>query len=120
LGQCGQPILGLAWRAQSDDGRRAGITLPGSDLFVFAGEAAEVNCLDGFCHAWWRRPHPYLDPAVRAAISGIARLPQDVVEDGMARLRADLTSGAWDRRHRELLAETEIDAGYRLVVSTAA
>jgi SAM-dependent methyltransferase len=79
-----------------------------------------ADCLDGFCHAWWQRPHAYLDPAVRAAISGIARLPQVVVDDGMARLRADLASGAWDRRHRELLAETEIDAGYRLVVSPAA
>jgi SAM-dependent methyltransferase len=79
-----------------------------------------ADCLDGFCHAWWQRPHAYLDPDVRAAISGIARLPQDIVDDGMARLRADLASGAWDRRHRDLLAEAEIDAGYRLVVSPAA
>jgi SAM-dependent methyltransferase len=76
-----------------------------------------ADCVDGFCHAWWQRPQAYLDPAVRASISGIARLPRDVVDDAMARLRADLASGAWDRRHRDLLAETEIDAGYRLVVA---
>ena len=75
-----------------------------------------ADCVDGFCHAWWQRPQAYLDPAVRAAISGIARLPHDVVDDAMARLRADVASGAWNRRHRELLAQTEIDAGYRLVV----
>jgi SAM-dependent methyltransferase len=76
-----------------------------------------ADCVDGFCHAWWQRPHAYLDPAVRAAISGIARLPRNVVEDAMAHLRADLASGAWNRRHRDLLAETEIDAGYRVVVA---
>jgi SAM-dependent methyltransferase len=76
-----------------------------------------ADCVDGFCHAYWRRPDAYLDPAVRAAISGIARLPDDVVEEGMARLRADLASGAWNRRHRDLLTQTEIDAGYRLVVA---
>jgi len=76
-----------------------------------------ADCVDGFCHAWWRRPHAYLDPAVRAGISGVARLPPDVVDDAMARLRRDLASGAWNRRHRELLDETEIDAGYRLVIA---
>ena len=79
-----------------------------------------ADCTDGFCHAWWQRPHAYLDPAVRASISAIARLPNDVVDDGMARLRADLASGAWERSHGDLLARTEIDAGYRLVVSPAA
>ena len=76
-----------------------------------------ADCVDGFCHAWWQRPYAYLDPAVRAGISGIARLPRGVVDEAMARLRADLASGAWNRRHRDLLAETEIDAGYRLVVA---
>ncbi len=28
------------------------------------------DCTDGFCHAWWRRPDAYLDPSVRAGISG--------------------------------------------------
>jgi SAM-dependent methyltransferase len=76
-----------------------------------------ADCLDGFCHAWWRRPEAYLDPAVRAAISGIARLPDRQVSDAMARLAADLGSGAWHRRHRDLLAEDEIDAGYRIVTA---
>jgi SAM-dependent methyltransferase len=75
-----------------------------------------ADCADGFCHAWWQRPHAYLDPAVRGCISGIARLPRTVVDDAMGRLRRDVVSGAWERRHPELLTATEIDAGYRLVV----
>ncbi|CAN5292289.1 class I SAM-dependent methyltransferase [soil metagenome] len=76
-----------------------------------------ADCADGFCHAWWRRPEAYLDPIVRAAISGIARLPKRDVADAMDRLRADLDDGSWQRRHRDLLERTEIDAGYRIVTS---
>ena len=75
------------------------------------------DCLDGFCHAWWRRPEAYLDPAVRAGISGIARLPSEVVDRAMAQLADDLASGAWHRAHRDLLAQDEIDAGYRIVMA---
>lgn len=75
------------------------------------------DCTDGFCHSWWRRPAAYLDPAVRAGISGIARLPEAVVDEAMAQLAADLESGAWHRTHAALLEVDEIDAGYRLVVS---
>ncbi|HEX6654000.1 MAG TPA: class I SAM-dependent methyltransferase, partial [Thermoleophilaceae bacterium] len=30
------------------------------------------DCVDGFLHAYWRRPHAYLDPQVRAGISVFA------------------------------------------------
>ena len=32
------------------------------------------DCEDGFLAAFWRRPHRYLDPEVRAGISTLARL----------------------------------------------
>jgi hypothetical protein len=35
----------------------------------------------------------------------------------MARLQADLESGRWSARHRDLLAREELDLGYRLVVA---
>jgi len=35
----------------------------------------------------------------------------------MERLAADLESGAWAERHRDLLGEAAADYGYRLVVS---
>jgi SAM-dependent methyltransferase len=74
------------------------------------------DCRDGFLHAYWRRPHAYLDPVVRAGISVFAQLDQDVVEEGVARLARDLESGEWERRHADLLDLEELDLGYRLVV----
>ncbi|MFF4101232.1 class I SAM-dependent methyltransferase [Streptomyces sp. NPDC001903] len=72
---------------------------------------------DGFQSAHWRRPEAYLDPAVRAASSTFATLPPSVVEPAMERLRADLASGAWQRRHAHLLGRESVDYGYRLVVA---
>ncbi len=76
-----------------------------------------ADCLDGFCHAYWARPEAYLDPAVRAGISVIARLPPDTVHHAMARLADDLDSGRWQERHGSSTASGAIDAGYRLIVS---
>jgi hypothetical protein len=76
------------------------------------------DCVDGFCHAWWRRPEAYLDPAVRAGISGIAHPPAYVVRSAMRRLQDDLASGVWRRAHGQLLSRDEIDAGYRIVIAT--
>jgi SAM-dependent methyltransferase len=74
------------------------------------------DCRDGFLHAYWRRPHAYLDPVVRAGISVFSQLDQDVVEQGVARLASDLESGEWERRHADLLDLEELDLGYRLVI----
>ena len=35
----------------------------------------------------------------------------------MARLRADLDSGAWHRRHADLLEQDSVDYGYRLLIA---
>ncbi|WP_328764145.1 class I SAM-dependent methyltransferase [Streptomyces sp. NBC_00272] len=72
---------------------------------------------DGLQTAYWRRPEFYLDPVVRAASSTFATLPASVVEPAMERLRADLASGAWRRRHAHLLEQESVDYGYRLVVA---
>ena len=74
------------------------------------------DCVDGFMHAYWRRPHAYLDPQVRAGISVFALMEPDSVDAGLARLRRDLESGAWERDHADLLELEELDLGYRLVV----
>lgn len=73
------------------------------------------DCTDGFLGAYWRRPHAYLDPGVRGAISAFAMLRG--LESGLARLRSDLDDGTWERRHGHLLERTELDPGYRLVVA---
>jgi SAM-dependent methyltransferase len=78
------------------------------------------DCRDGFMHAYWRRPHAYLDPRVRAAISVFGLLPRAEVDEMVERLRADLDSGEWERRNGALLELDELDLGYRLVVAELA
>jgi SAM-dependent methyltransferase len=75
------------------------------------------NMEDGVLGAYWCRPEAYLDPAVRASCSGLALADPAVVARGVAALEADLSSGAWQRRHADLADLTEIDLGYRLVVA---
>ena len=78
-----------------------------------------ADCTDGFYWAFWKRPEAYLDPVVRAGISGIAQLPPDIVARGIDRLAADLDTGAWHERNADLLDRHEVDGGYRLVVAGA-
>ena len=75
------------------------------------------DCRDGFMHAYWRRPHAYLDPRVRAGISVFGLLDAQEVDQAVAKLAADLDSGEWQRRNAELLELDELDLGYRLVVA---
>jgi hypothetical protein len=67
--------------------------------------------------AYWRRPERYLDPAVRPGISTFHLLDEDVLERGLARLAADLESGAWKERNAALLDRNALDLGYRLVIA---
>lgn len=73
-----------------------------------------ADCVDGFLGAYWRRPEAYLDPRVRAAMSSFSRFDPAA---GLGRLERDLASGEWGRRHSALLAQTELDLGYRLVIA---
>lgn len=75
------------------------------------------DCSDGFLGAYWRRPHAYLDPGVRSAISIFAKLPPIEIEAGLARLQADLDSGRWHASQRALLEREALDVGYRLVTA---
>ena len=75
------------------------------------------DCTDGSTGAYWARPEAYLDPDVRAGMSAIRTLDQDLVTSRMEQLRADLASGAWDERHGDLRNLPELDLGYRLLVT---
>jgi SAM-dependent methyltransferase len=79
--------------------------------------AVPHDCVDGFLGAFWRRPEAYLDPRVRAGMSGFALLEQDVVDRGVARLKSDLESGEWDRRFGHLRSLHALDLCYRLLVA---
>jgi len=75
-----------------------------------------ADCIDGFNWAFWCRPERYLEPDVRACMSGLASLPDALVADRMERLRADLADGTWQARHGHLAHRDSIDGGFRLVV----
>jgi ubiquinone/menaquinone biosynthesis C-methylase UbiE len=81
--------------------------------------AVPADCTDGFMAAFWRRPAAYLDPTVRASISGLSLLDQALVKPAMARLAHDLETGIWHRRHQNLLELDELDLGYKLVVANS-
>jgi hypothetical protein len=57
---------------------------------------------------------------VRAGISTLAKRSEDELAEGLARLRADLESGVWARRHADLLERDQLDLGYRLLVGRQA
>jgi SAM-dependent methyltransferase len=72
------------------------------------------DCTDGFLGAYWRRPEAYLDPSIRQSISSLAR---DEFAIGIARLAADLESGAWTRKYGRVREADELDIGYCLVTA---
>jgi SAM-dependent methyltransferase len=72
---------------------------------------------DGVLGAYWCRPEQYLDHQVRANNSGTALAHPETTALGIARLEADLASGAWHSRHAGLLSFDSIDMGYRLLVA---
>ncbi len=75
------------------------------------------DCVDGLFSAYWGRPEMYLDANIRRNISNFALAEVDDIEDGLARLSADLESGAWDRRYGQLRSLPELDLGHRLLIA---
>jgi len=75
------------------------------------------DCVDGFFHAFWRRPEAYLEPAVRRGSSAWARMGPEAEARAVAALRAALESGAWRERNAAILELDELDLGYRLLVA---
>ena len=75
------------------------------------------QCHDGFTLAYWRRPHAFLDPPVRACCSSFADLPDLMVGEAMAALASDLESGRWNDDHADLLRSTTYDGGLRLITA---
>jgi hypothetical protein len=75
------------------------------------------DCTDGFYGAHWRRPEAFLDPAVRCGISVFAQLSSAAVNRAIDALGADLETGRWRDRHRELLAMDDLHLGYYVIVA---
>ena len=75
------------------------------------------DCVDGFFHAYWRRPHSYLQEQVRRGTSVWARVGPQVERRAVEALTADLASGTWQERNRELIDLPEADLGARLLIA---
>ncbi|EKE44922.1 hypothetical protein OCGS_0957 [Oceaniovalibus guishaninsula JLT2003] len=73
------------------------------------------DCTDGFLAAYWRRPAAYLDPHVRGTMSSFWKIGD--VTAGLDRLRSDIETGEWTRRHGDLRDLDRRDCGYRLIVT---
>ena len=93
------------------------VSLLGSDRVSVTPVPVPHDCADGFGGAYWRRPDAYLDDTVRHGMSLFSMTPADHVTEGLTRLRGDLESGEWRRRHGELLHQPELDLGYRLLTA---
>lgn len=70
---------------------------------------------DMFLCAGWRRPEVYLNPEIRAGMSAFSLVESSVVEKGVKLLEADLNSGEWNAKYREIRQLKEIDVGYRFL-----
>ncbi len=92
------------------------ISLLGEDRVSVVSIPVPHDCCDGFGGAYWRRPHAYLDEAVQASMSLFALTPKSRLEGGLAGLRSDLANGAWQQRHADIMRESELDLGYRLLI----
>lgn len=73
---------------------------------------------DWMLGSFWAHPERVLDAGARAATSGFARLPPEVVDRVVAEISRDLASGSWDERYGHLRALDALDVGLRLVVAT--
>jgi len=77
------------------------------------------DCRDGFYGAYWRRPEAYLDPGVRAGISVFAQVSSAAVDRAIDALGADLDTGRWQERHRELVSLDELHLGFYVITAEA-
>jgi SAM-dependent methyltransferase len=75
------------------------------------------DCADGFFEAYWRRPEAYLDDQVRRGVSVWARVGPKAEQRAVRSLRADLFSGWWTERNRDLAALNAAELGLRLLIA---
>lgn len=72
---------------------------------------------DWMLGSFWAHPERVLQPDARAATSGFARMPAEVVDRVVAQVGRDLADGTWDRHHGHLRSLGAFDVGLRLVVA---
>ncbi len=75
-----------------------------------------ADCRDGFTEAFFARPERFLDDAVRRAQSAWRFVESGVEARFVAALRADLTSGAWERRYGDWRRRPTYHGALRLII----
>ncbi len=75
-----------------------------------------ADCIDGFTEAYFARPEMFLDDAVRRAQSAWGFVPPGAEERAIAALRADLASGAWDKKYGHFRTAPTWGSSLRVVV----
>jgi hypothetical protein len=75
------------------------------------------DCVDGFYEAYWRRPEAYLNVDIRRGMSIWARVGPVAEQRAVRNLRADLASGRWAERNRDLVELDAAELGVRLLVA---
>ena len=82
-------------------------------------ESVPIPCdvVDGFFHAYWRRPHAYLLESVRRGCSVWARIGEKAEARTVGALAEDLESGAWTTRNASLMKLESADLGARLLTT---
>lgn len=75
-----------------------------------------LDCTDGFNEAYYGRPERFLEPAVRKSQSAWGFVTPAEEERIVARLAADLASGAWDAKHGHLRTQPWFEGAVRLIV----
>jgi SAM-dependent methyltransferase len=93
------------------------VSLLGRDTVSVVTVPVPHDCVDGFGGAYWRRPHAYLDDTIQRGMSLFTMTPKNEVQEGLTRLKDDLSTGEWQRRHADLLQKSELDLGYRLLIA---
>jgi SAM-dependent methyltransferase len=73
------------------------------------------DCSDGFLGAYWQRPHAYLEPDVRNAISVFSKIED--IETGLSKLQHEIENGVWLQKYGYLGRQQELDLGYRLIIA---
>ena len=75
------------------------------------------DCADGFFEAYWRRPEAYLAEGVRRGVSVWDAVGPDAERRAVHSLRADLDSGRWTERNRDLIDLDAAELGARLLIA---
>ena len=78
-----------------------------------------IDCVDGFTEAYYARPERFLEPAVRAAQSAWGFITKEEQTRSVEKLRADLTSGAWDKKYGKWREMPFFEGSLRLIVNSA-